>query len=304
MGQVDPDFYRLILESLPTAVFAVDRDGKIIFWNEGAEKITGHLRQDVLGHSCSGEFLEHADSNNNPLLGDAMPLIKTMRDGRANGGRFSLRAKNGHFVAVRLNTLPFRNDMGAVRGAVEVFEEAAPPAVNNRRMNRLAAYGCLDTITGVFNRGMIEAYLCQSLALYAKHPVPFCIISISIDGLAKIQERFGQAAVDAVMRAAAQTIQSGVRPTDYVGRWNELEFLAILNICSESDVLTVGDRLRKLVHYSGINWWGDSLHITISVGATPAHDHDSVETIIARAEQALRESSAPPGNCMVVIDKD
>jgi PAS domain S-box-containing protein len=95
MGQANPDFYPLILESLPTAVFAVDRDGKIIFWNEGAEKITGHLRQDILGRSCSGEFLEHADANNNPLLGEAIPLIKTMREGRANSGRFSLRAQNG-----------------------------------------------------------------------------------------------------------------------------------------------------------------------------------------------------------------
>lgn len=135
-------------------VFAVDRDGKIIFWNEGAEKITGHLRQDILGRSCSGEFLEHSDANNNPLLGEAIPLIKTMREGRANSGRFSLRAKNGHFVALKLHMLPIRNDMGSVQGAVEVFEETAPPVVNNRRMNRLATYGCLDTTTGVCNRVM------------------------------------------------------------------------------------------------------------------------------------------------------
>ena len=304
MGQVNPDFYRLILESLPLAVFAADRDGKIIFWNEETEKITGYLRQDVLGHSCNDEFLEHADSNNNPLLGNAIPLIKSVREGRGDRGRFSVRAKSGQFIAVKMRTLPFRNEMGSVRGAIEIIEEAAPPVLNERRANRLAAYGCLDTATGVLNRGMIEAYLHQSLGIYAKHPVPFCVICVAIDDIFNIQERFGQAAVDAVLRATAQTIQSGVRPTDYLGRWSDLELLAILNVCNETDVITVGDRLRKLVHFSGINWWGDSLHITISIGATPAHDHDRVETIVARAQQALKKSSQPPGNCMVVINKD
>ena len=304
MGQIDPDFYRLILESLPLAVIAADRDGKILFWNEGAEKITGYLRQDVLGRSCKGEILEHLDSNNNPLVGDAIPLVQAMRENRMGIGRFSVRVRNGHFVAVKLRTYPFRNEAGSVRGAIEIIEDAAPPVVNERRTNRLAAYGCVDTATGVLNRGMIEAYIGLCLGLRAKHPVPFCIIYVAVDNIPDIQQRFGQAAVDAVLRATAQTIQSGIRPTDHLGRWNDLELVAILNVCNESDVLTVGDRLRKLVHFSGVHWWGDTLHVTISVGATPAHDHDSVEMIVARAQQALAKVARPPGNCMVVINKD
>ncbi len=54
--------------------------------------------------------------------------------------------------------------------------------------------------------------------------------------LEKIRERFGQAAVDEALRTAAQAIQSGLRPTDFVGRWNSTEFMAILNDCTESEV--------------------------------------------------------------------
>ncbi len=304
MGQVDPEFYRLILESLPFAVFAADCDGKIIFWNEGAEKITGYLRQDVLGHSCKGAFLEHADSNNNPLVGDAIPLVQAMQENRGGSGRFSVRVKNGHFVAVKLRTYPFRNEAGFVKGAIEVIEEAAPPIASERRTSRLTAYECVDIATGVLNRGMIEDYLGLCLGLYAKHPVPFCIICVAVDNIAEIQQRFGQAAVDAVLRATAQTVQSGIRPTDHLGRWSDLELLAILNVCNDSDVLNVGERLCKLVHFSGIDWWGDTLHVTISVGATSARDRDSVETIVARAQQALAQGSQPPGNCIVVADRD
>jgi diguanylate cyclase (GGDEF)-like protein/PAS domain S-box-containing protein len=302
MMQIDPNFYRFILDSLPSGVCAIDRAGKIIFWNDGAEHITGHLRQDVLGHQYDGEFLEHMDSENNLLFGDSLPLMEAMREGRARNNRISLRVKNGHFVIVKLHSAPFRDESGSIQGAAEIFEESTSNVIN-KRVNKLAAYGCLDNGTGMLSHGMIEGHLRGKLAIHAKYPVPFCIMCISVDDLPNIRVRFGQAAVDATLRAAAQTIQGGLRPTDFVGRLNELELLAILNECAESEVSVVGKRLRKLVHSSGVHWWGDTLHVTISIGATPAHDNDTVESIVARAEQALRESSIPPGNCMVVLNK-
>lgn len=69
-----------------------------MFWNEGAEKITGYLRQDVLGHPCESEFPEHADADNHPLLRDSAALIATLREGHAKSSGASIRTKNGHFV--------------------------------------------------------------------------------------------------------------------------------------------------------------------------------------------------------------
>ena len=44
----NPEIFRQVLEELPTGVYLVGRDGKILFWNYGAERITRHLRQDVV----------------------------------------------------------------------------------------------------------------------------------------------------------------------------------------------------------------------------------------------------------------
>ncbi len=48
----DPSIYRAVLESLQIGIYFVDREQRIAFWNNGAEKITGYLRQDVLGSFC------------------------------------------------------------------------------------------------------------------------------------------------------------------------------------------------------------------------------------------------------------
>jgi PAS domain-containing protein len=81
-GLGSQELYRMVLDSLPVAVCAVDGEGKVILWNEGAERVTGYLRQDVLGRLCTEAFLEHADTENNPLDGNATPLLETMRDAR------------------------------------------------------------------------------------------------------------------------------------------------------------------------------------------------------------------------------
>jgi PAS domain S-box-containing protein len=120
----DQNLHRLVLESLPIGVYVVNREGKIILWSAGAERITGHLRQDVLGRlRCEDEFLEHTDSENNALIGSSVPLVETLREGRAITGEVSLRAKSGQFPPVQLQTVPLRDGHGSVQGAVEVFEE-------------------------------------------------------------------------------------------------------------------------------------------------------------------------------------
>jgi diguanylate cyclase (GGDEF)-like protein/PAS domain S-box-containing protein len=295
------EIYRAVLDSLPVAVCAVNRDGKVILWNEGAERVTGYLRQDVLGRMCTEAFMEHADPQNNPLQGTEVPLLETMRDGRCLTVHASLRRKSGQSVGVHLRTVPLRGDDGRLQGAVELFEQIVTRTPTDRRHDKLAALGCLDQQTGMLNHSMIQAHLQEALSLYKVYPVPFCALCVSIDGLPKIRERFGQAAVDATLLVLGQTLEGAVRPTDYVGRWLEEEFLIILTECGENDLHKVGERLRKMTNHARVNWWGDVWSVTISIGATPAHDLDTVGSILSRAEQGMRKSAGDGGNRVEIV---
>lgn len=75
----DSDLCQQVLECLPTGVFAADREGKVTFWNAGAERITGYLKQDVLGRQCNEGFLEHWDCEINTVVGSMVPLLVTLR---------------------------------------------------------------------------------------------------------------------------------------------------------------------------------------------------------------------------------
>ncbi len=217
-GLGSQELYRMVLDSLPVAVCAVDREGKVILWNDGAERVTGFLRQDVLGRLCSEAFLEHADTENNPLEGSAIPLLETMREGKCLTVRASLRKKSGQSVGVHVRTVPLRGDDGRMQGAAELFEEVIARAPAERRRDKLSVAGAMDQLTCILNHSMILAHLQEALSLHKVYPVPFCALCISIDGLSKIRERFGQAAVDATLHVVAQTLQSALRISWDAGR--------------------------------------------------------------------------------------
>jgi diguanylate cyclase (GGDEF)-like protein len=152
------------------------------------------------------------------------------------------------------------------------------------------------------DKGEVGGSAKESLTLYALYPVPFSVMCYGVDGLRTLGERYGHAAVDAALRMAANAFESDLRPADFMGRWLDQEFLAILPECGETDVMTVAERLRKMVEPAGVSWWGDTLHATVSIGATVVHDSDSVSSLMHRAEQGLRESAQAGGNRVVVVN--
>jgi diguanylate cyclase (GGDEF)-like protein/PAS domain S-box-containing protein len=296
----DPETLRSVLENLPTGVSLMGRDGKISFWNHGAERITGHLRQDVVGHLCREDFLGNPDGNEEEVSGAEAALEAVLRDGKAADSQVSFRHKSGYLVPVRLRASAIRDAHGTIIGVAECFDEILNMADWDTRHNKLAEYGCLDEATGVLTHKMTESRLHDCLASYASLPVPFCIVCISFDHLEDVKARYGVGAIAAVLRVSGQTLETSLRPTDHLGRWQENEFLAIVAECKRDEIDRVCERLRKTMSRAKIMWWGDSLPVTISMGATQVQSEDTAPEMMRRAEGALFESIAQGGNRTVV----
>jgi two-component system, cell cycle response regulator len=295
----DPEVYRAVLDSVTSGVYLVDRTGKIVLWNAGAERITGYLRQDVVGRASLDDFLGHLDGQNNTIGMGALPISNVLRDGKSSDAQISLRHKSGHRVLVRLHAAAIRDAHGTVIGAVENFEEVVSTVGFAERQNKLAAYGCLDEDSGVLNHGMVQTHLREALASFADHRVPFSILCIAIDRLDAVKARYGSGAVTALIRIAGQTLENSLRPTDFLGRWKENEFLAVLTECSADEVARVGDRLKRMVNQCKVEWWGDTLQVSVSMGATSVRTSDKAETMLQRAESSLKQSMEQGGNRVV-----
>ena len=297
----DPEVYRSVLEHLETGVYIVDRNRRVRFWNEGAEQITGFLRQDVVGRFLREHLLAIGDASKALESDPDDPINLAFRDGKSTVVDVSILHKNGYRIPVVLRTNPIRNSRGAVVGASESFERNRSASDWTRRQAMYADFGCLDSVTGLAAQSFMETQLRENLITFAEHNIPFGILLIQVDHLDQFRATRGPGVVPTILRVVAQSLENCLRPTDLVGCWGENQFLAVLMECRESEVVRVGERVRRMIGMAEMEWWGDKFSVTSPLGGAGCRAEDTVELLIERATASLQESIEKGGNCVVVL---
>jgi diguanylate cyclase (GGDEF)-like protein/PAS domain S-box-containing protein len=287
----DPEIYRTALDSLQTAVCLMDRERKIFFWNEGAERITGYHRHDAVGHGCQQNVLPHCDGRACKFCGAACPIARALLDGKPTYAQIDLRHREGHRIPVRMWAVPLRDSHGSVIGVAQSFDRDAK-LTEQRQEQNLAVYGCLDDATGVPNRGFTEFHLQENLDSFAKYHLPFGIMLIEVENLDQFRSAYGREAGDAILRVTAQTMKNALRPSDFLGRWGEAQFLAILMNCPQAGVIAASERIRKLVGCAGLQWWGDNLFVSTLVTTASVQADDTISTLLDRARNSPKHDHA------------
>lgn len=280
----EPDVFRFVLESLQAGVYLVDLSRRIVCWNDGAERISGYLRQDVVGRICGEKLFLHCDEQGAELCGSC-PLAQTMLDGKKREISVYLRHKSGHLVPVHVWCVPIRDSHGNVIGASESFEERKPTVGSEVRFQELAAHGCLDTVTGLPTETFTRTRLREQLGRFSEHRLPFSILIISLADNKMFTAAHGHTAAERMLQSAAQTLSNVLRPTDFLGRWEGDQLLAILvgNHGMGGRVQPLG----KLVGLSQIHWWGDSVPVSVVLAGAEPEAGDTLESLLARAQSKL-----------------
>lgn len=300
----DPEVFKVALDNLPLGVYMVDTNLRIVFWNRGAERISGYLAQDILGRHCREKLLVDLDESNPIACGEACQLTDSMRDGQAREADVLLRHKTGHRIPVHVRSMPLRNSSNKIIGATEYFEESRFSAARERRGKAAEKSGGMDAATGLLDAATTRLRLQESMAEFVEHRRPFCVLMAEVDELSKCQQIHGKEAAEAARVVVGHTLSNALRPTDVIGCWDEHQFLAIVKNCERPVLKNVGERVRKMESHSQVEWWGDELPVSVSIGGAAVADGDNVDALAARAQAALRRSIAEGGNRVTVFPED
>ena len=134
-----------------------------------------------------------------------------------------------------------------------------------------------DHLTGLPDRGWLEARLAQAL----REPAPFWLLFRDLDDLGAINHRLGHRAGDAVLAAVGQRLAGW----GDLGRWGGDEFLALVPEAPEARAADLLERLRGPVLFEGA-----LLQPTATLGLAPRQPDDTRETLLDRADTALRHA--------------
>jgi diguanylate cyclase (GGDEF)-like protein/PAS domain S-box-containing protein len=294
LALLDHRLHKALLDQLDEGVCIVNRDRRILYWNSGAERISGYFAHEVAGQFSHGDLLMHCENDGSLLPGKEAAVTAVMLDGKQRASTVFLRHRDGHRLLVQLQSRPIHDANGMIVGAVEVFEDAVSPLAHRRR--ELEAFGCSDTATRAANRKYGEMKVRHSLEALNTFEIPFGWLRIGLDEARDLDRGYGHGMVDAALRMVAATLDRSLGPLDVLTRWESAEFRVDINGCSRSELAAAAERLRLLVRTSSLEWWGDRRRVTVSVGGAAAEPGDTIESLEERAGQVYEGCQAGGGD--------
>lgn len=284
------DLLRRALQDITDGVYIVDPARRILFWNSGAEHITGYPSPLIAGSFCHDNILRHVDDEGRVLCHDGCPLAAALADGEPRKADVYLHHRDGHRVPVHVRVSAIRDASGAVTAAIETFSENRAEREIRERVAELERLAMLDGLTGLANRRYLDARLEAKLSELARYGWPFGLAILDVDDFKKVNDAYGHDVGDRVLKMVAATLRSNVRPFDDVGRWGGEEFLLLLANVRATDARSLVDRLRMLVAVSSLDLESGPLSVTVSAGLAEARDGDTAEALLKRADEGLYAS--------------
>lgn len=297
----DPNFYKELLDHMSDGVYFVDRDRRILYWNEGAFRLTGYKSEELVGQCCQDNTLRHVDAAGHNLCQDGCPLTASISDGTLHEAPLFLRHKQGRRVPVSVRVQPIRAADGSIVGAVEVFSDDTAQHAARRKTEEMERLAFLDQVTRLPSRRYLEMSLQTALNEYHVHNDPFGLLVIDLDQFKAINDRFGHATGDGALQEVARTLTGALRTTDIIGRWGGDEFVAVVRHVDREALKGLAERCCALVAQTSVSRNDASIvSMSVSIGGALVMPDDTFEALIRRADELMyRSKSSGRGRALV-----
>jgi len=144
-----------------------------------------------------------------------------------------------------------------------------------------------DPLTKCFNRRALLERLEADLSFAARHGSPLALLLFDLDRFKRVNDTYGHLAGDQVLRDFAKIVTGTVRKEDLFARYGGEEFAMACQSTDIAHATQLGERIRSLVEEHAFTFEGQTIPVTVSVGAACAWTDCTVQDLIDRADQML-----------------
>lgn len=173
--------------------------------------------------------------------------------------------------------------------------------LNYRLATDLQKLASSDALTGALNRRSLEQEAARLSAHCTRTGDTLAVMMIDVDHFKSINDRYGHPIGDEVLRRLAAVAQKTIRSDDYFARYGGEEFCILLPSTLEKDAWILADRLRQTYAAMVMDFGGEILRSTISIGISDSL-HAGVEfaSLVAAADQAMYRAKQEGRNRVVM----
>nr|PZN69476.1 MAG: hypothetical protein DIU55_12920 [Bacillota bacterium] len=270
--------YRLLAENVADVIATLDGEGRFVYVSPSARSLLGCAPEELTGRLLSA------------ITGcDALPRPGTVVE-------LTVRRPDGstRWVEVSTGALPAGGLDGAV--LVCVFRD-----ITERKQleDDLKQAATTDELTGAHNRRFFVQICEQELLRAGRRSRPTSLVLMDVDHFKRINDRYGHAAGDEVLRRVVEAGRRTLRSEDVIGRIGGDEFAVLLPSTTLEQAVRVAERLRATCEQLAVETRSGTIRFTMSCGVVEWKPHyGSVEGLLQRADSALYAAKNAGRNCV------
>ncbi|MHA6193357.1 sensor domain-containing diguanylate cyclase [Pseudomonas wadenswilerensis] len=156
-----------------------------------------------------------------------------------------------------------------------------------RHQDGIQELATLDSLTRLHNRRAFDLLAAQALLEAERAPEPLTALLIDLDHFKELNDTHGHLAGDEVLRQFARLLENSLRQADIVCRWGGEEFIVLLKDTDAARGLSIAEKIRQRTEERPFTYEGKVISLTASIGLSAFGPGDTLQPLIARADQAL-----------------
>jgi diguanylate cyclase (GGDEF)-like protein/PAS domain S-box-containing protein len=216
---------------------------------------------------------------------------------------FRVRHKQGHWVWIHSRgKVSARSPEGEPLRMVGTSTDVTQRKLAEQALGTLAN---TDGLTGVANRRYFSEVTTQELARATRYGMATSLLMLDLDHFKRINDCFGHAGGDEVLRDFVKVIQECLRGNDVVGRWGGEEFLVLLPQTGAEGAQVLARRVLELVRARQLGWNGRTIRYAVSIGVACSEREGLIlEQLLKVADDAVYQAKAGGRDQVVYITRE
>ncbi len=273
-----------LFETFNDAIYVVDNNRKMLYFNPKATEITGYQKDEVVGHYCYDNILNHVDDEGNNLCVHGCPLMYAINKNKKVEKHVYLKHKGGYRVPVFVKAMPYIvND--EVVGAIEVFSDESEQSLVKDFFPVHRNLDLVDPLTGLYNRRLLE----HKFNVYVKQQnvKSIGVLFVDFDYFKDVNDTYGHLAGDEILTLLANTIIHNIRRKDLAMRYGGDEVVVFFFDVTREELQKSAEKLRVLINKSESRKYKDLVTMTASIGGVIKEPSETILNAIDRADKAM-----------------
>lgn len=280
-GWADGPFQQGLLDALfddaPVGLGVFDLELRHVRANATLAQMNGLPAEELIGRTPSelhGELGAEAEQLYRQVIDSGVALTGVEISGATGADPGDPRHWSLHFFPIKVD--------GATVGLCVLVMDITERRILEDRLHHRASH---DDLTGLPNRTCVSEQLSRMLA--RRRPAPrLGVMFVDVDDFKQVNDAYGHAAGDAVLRAVADHLPDVVRPSDITGRWGGDEFVLLVDDVTEDQVHALAERIDRTAS-PAVRIGDDVIRPRVSVGATVAEPGEPADAVLGRADAAM-----------------